>query len=297
MAPSSKKKRGAAKCTETALPESVSLDEEKQKSFETKLKRIKQNNPEVMTPGVVYVGNIPHGFFEPQMKQFFSQFGTVTQLRLSRSIKTGNSRGYAFIEFKCDEVAKIVAETMNNYLMFERLLKCKYVPEESQHVDLFKGADRKFTKPKAHKIAIERHNYKNKQQKQQKTAKRFLRKHGKMVAKLAEMGVELKVSNINQAVEEAKKNRRAVPKGDKSIKIGEDNSDQLSSKSEKTSKRKTSGDTSKVTTRQSKKIKTVEVKSEPAKIKKRTLAEKKSKTAKILKKPTVSSTRKKRLSI
>ena len=41
----------------------------------------------MMTPGVVYVGNIPHGFFEPQMKQFFSQFGTVTQLRLSRSIK------------------------------------------------------------------------------------------------------------------------------------------------------------------------------------------------------------------
>ena len=88
-----------------------------------------------------------------------------------------------------------------------------------------------------------------------------------------------------------------MPKGDKSIKIGEDNSDQMSSKSEKTSKRKTSGDTSKVTTRQSKKIKTVEVKSEPAKIKKRTLAEKKLKTAKNLKKPTVSSTRKKRLSI
>lgn len=43
MAPSSKKKRGATKCPETALPESVSLNEEKQKSFETKLKRIKQN--------------------------------------------------------------------------------------------------------------------------------------------------------------------------------------------------------------------------------------------------------------
>jgi hypothetical protein len=60
---------------------------------------------------------------------------------------------------------------------------------------------------------------------------------------------------------------------------------------------RTPGDTSKVTTRQSKKIKTVEVKSEPAKNKKRTLAEKKSKTAKNVKKPTVSSTRKKRLSI
>lgn len=39
--------------------------------------------------------------------------------------QTGKSKGYAFIEFDCDEVAKIVAETMNNYLMGERLIKCK----------------------------------------------------------------------------------------------------------------------------------------------------------------------------
>lgn len=29
------------------------------------------------------------------------------------------------MEFECDEVAKIVAETMNNYLMGERLIKCE----------------------------------------------------------------------------------------------------------------------------------------------------------------------------
>lgn len=41
-------------------------------------------------------------------------------------LQTGGSKGYAFVEFDCDEVAKIVAETMNNYLMGERLLKCEY---------------------------------------------------------------------------------------------------------------------------------------------------------------------------
>jgi nucleolar protein 15 len=30
------------------------------------------------------------------------------------------------VEFDCDDVAKIVAETMNNYLMGERLIKCKF---------------------------------------------------------------------------------------------------------------------------------------------------------------------------
>ena len=29
------------------------------------------------------------------------------------------------MEFECDEVAKIVSQTMNNYLMFNKLLKCE----------------------------------------------------------------------------------------------------------------------------------------------------------------------------
>lgn len=48
-------------------------------------------------------------------------------------LQTGKSKGYAFIEFDCDEVAKIVAETMNNYLMGERLIKCKYLLDKSEH--------------------------------------------------------------------------------------------------------------------------------------------------------------------
>ena len=40
-----------------------------------------------MTPGVVYVGHIPHGFYEKEMRSYFSQFGTVTRLRLARSKK------------------------------------------------------------------------------------------------------------------------------------------------------------------------------------------------------------------
>ena len=39
--------------------------------------------------GVLYVGHIPPGFCEPQMKKYFAQFGTITRLRLSRSKRTG----------------------------------------------------------------------------------------------------------------------------------------------------------------------------------------------------------------
>jgi len=99
-----------------------------------------QEEPEEKEPkGVVYLGHIPHGFFEPQMLKYFSQFGRVTRMRLSRSKKTGGSKGYAYIEFKDESVAKIVAQTMNKYLLFEKTLVCEYIPKEKRHPKLFKG--------------------------------------------------------------------------------------------------------------------------------------------------------------
>lgn len=38
-------------------------------------------------PGVIYVGHLPLGLFEPQLKTYFEQFGKVLRLRLSRSKK------------------------------------------------------------------------------------------------------------------------------------------------------------------------------------------------------------------
>lgn len=35
--------------------------------------------------GVLYLGRIPHGFFEDEMRAYFTQFGDVTRLRLSRN--------------------------------------------------------------------------------------------------------------------------------------------------------------------------------------------------------------------
>ncbi|KAI9674373.1 MAG: hypothetical protein M1829_003775 [Trizodia sp. TS-e1964] len=105
--------------------------------------------PKVLTgkddpAGVIYVGRIPHGFYEHQMRAYFSQFGTITRLRISRNLKTGRSKHYAFIEFASSEVAKIVAATMDNYLMYNHLLKCKFVPSDQIHASLWKGANKTF---------------------------------------------------------------------------------------------------------------------------------------------------------
>ena len=78
------------------------------------------------------------------MRAYFSQFGELNHVRLSRSKKTGRSKHYAFLEFASAEVAKIAAETMNNYLLFGHILKCSVVPKEQVHPNLWVGADKRF---------------------------------------------------------------------------------------------------------------------------------------------------------
>ncbi|KAL9018803.1 MAG: hypothetical protein Q9185_003889 [Variospora sp. 1 TL-2023] len=95
-------------------------------------------------PGVIYVGRIPHGFYEPQMRAYFSQFGPLLRLRLSRNRTTGASKHYAFLEFASAAVAAIVADTMDNYLIFGHILKVRVVPREQVHENLWKGAGKRF---------------------------------------------------------------------------------------------------------------------------------------------------------
>ena len=118
---------------------------DKKKNTSTKEKKgkkvLKRNKTE---HGYMYIGHLPHGFYEKEIKSYFSQFGRVVKLKLARSIKTGNHKGYGFIEFENCEVAKIAAETMNNYLMFNKLLKCHVIPKEKLNKFTFKGAKKPF---------------------------------------------------------------------------------------------------------------------------------------------------------
>ena len=75
-----------------------------------------------MKDAVVYIGHLPHGFYEEQLKSYFSQYGEVLGVKVARARKTSRSKGYAFIQFKYPEVAAIAAETMNGYLLMSKVL-------------------------------------------------------------------------------------------------------------------------------------------------------------------------------
>ncbi|KAJ2056937.1 nucleolar protein [Coemansia sp. S146] len=141
-------------------------------------------------PGVVYIGRIPHGFYEGQMMGYFKQFGTIKRLRLSRNPKTGRSRHFAFIEFAHHEVAKIVAETMNNYLMFERLLKCVVVPEDKVHPQLFVNRNAKIVPGQRQRAHQAVHNRQRTQEEVESQVNRLVAKENKKRTKLQAAGID-----------------------------------------------------------------------------------------------------------
>ncbi|KAI1266111.1 RNA-binding domain-containing protein [Xylariaceae sp. FL1019] len=114
---------------------------------------VKSTKSDGSKPGVVYVGRIPRGFYEHQMREYFTQFGVVTKIRMSRNKITGQSKHFAFVEFADKDVAEIVAKTMDNYLLAGHILKVKMVPASSVHENLWVGANKRFKKVPWNKIA------------------------------------------------------------------------------------------------------------------------------------------------
>ncbi|RMX95249.1 hypothetical protein D0868_11831 [Hortaea werneckii] len=112
------------------------------KDIQKRIQQATSSDPE-QSPGIIYIGRLPHGFYEPQLRGYFSQFGEILHLRLARNRKSGKSQHYAFIEFASLAVAEIVAKSMDKYLLFGHILQVRIVPREQVKENIFDGATRR----------------------------------------------------------------------------------------------------------------------------------------------------------
>jgi len=71
----------------------------------------------------VFVGNIPHGTTEEQMKEYFEDVGTVLSFRIVYDRETGNPKGYGFAEYADTEMAQCAIRNLNGREFNGRILR------------------------------------------------------------------------------------------------------------------------------------------------------------------------------
>ncbi|KAF4026546.1 hypothetical protein G4228_018497 [Cervus hanglu yarkandensis] len=127
----------------------------------------------------------------------------VAQVR-RRATKTGNSKGYGFVEFESEDVAKIAAETMNNYLFGERLLKCHFIPPEKVHEELFREWHIPFKRPSY--PAVKRYNQNRSLVQKLRMEERFKKKEKLLRKRLAKKGIDYDFPSLVKVLHKTEEN-------------------------------------------------------------------------------------------
>lgn len=61
----------------------------------------------------LYVGNLSYSSGEEELRELFSQYGTVESVAVITDRDTGRSKGFAFVEFNNDQEAQNAISALN----------------------------------------------------------------------------------------------------------------------------------------------------------------------------------------
>ena len=185
-------------------------------------KREIQNEEGIKTQpstGVIYVGHLPWGFIDSTLKKYFSQFGNITRIISPKSSKTGRSVGYAFIEFEDEETARIAAKTMNNYILFEKILKCNFVEDKTKYDRIFLKWKKKFEFKEKYKAHCEKISKKKTNEEIKSMIQGLLDREEQRREKMKEFGIKYEYKGFKEIIEEYKKEHINEIKGKNKKKI------------------------------------------------------------------------------
>jgi RNA recognition motif-containing protein len=68
----------------------------------------------------LYVGNLPYGVDEQQLRDLFSQAGEISDVAVITDKYTGQSKGFAFVEMATDEAAEEAIKRFDGYSLSNR---------------------------------------------------------------------------------------------------------------------------------------------------------------------------------
>ncbi len=61
----------------------------------------------------IYVGNLPHATTEPELREAFAEYGSVSSAAIIKDKFTGRSRGFGFVEMPDDGEASDAINGLN----------------------------------------------------------------------------------------------------------------------------------------------------------------------------------------
>ncbi|MBD2310691.1 RNA-binding protein [Desertifilum sp. FACHB-1129] len=71
----------------------------------------------------IYVGNLSYQATEADIKEIFSEYGTVKQVQLPADRTTGRMRGFGFVEMQTETEEAAAIENLDGAEWMERTLK------------------------------------------------------------------------------------------------------------------------------------------------------------------------------
>jgi RNA recognition motif-containing protein len=79
----------------------------------------------------LYVGNLSFGTTEDSLRNAFSEFGEVSEVKLIMDRETGRSRGFAFVMMGTGEQAQKATESMHGAMLDGRALRVNEAEERN----------------------------------------------------------------------------------------------------------------------------------------------------------------------
>ncbi|KAL1332952.1 hypothetical protein HN51_061717 [Arachis hypogaea] len=70
----------------------------------------------------ILVKNLPYTTGETTLQKEFSNFGKIAEVKVAKDVKTKRSKGYAFIQYMCQDDAMLALETMDQKDFYGRTI-------------------------------------------------------------------------------------------------------------------------------------------------------------------------------
>ena len=85
-----------------------------------------------MSQSKIYVGNLSYNTTEDELRDFFSQFGNIEDIKLIIDFSTGRSKGFGFITYGSNQECESAVEKANGVELSGRKLKVNVARDDNR---------------------------------------------------------------------------------------------------------------------------------------------------------------------